>query len=62
MVNAVRPRFTLTIEASPDVDAIKALRFVLKKLLRQYGFRCLAVREVDGENAPAVTGNHETEK
>ena len=42
-----RPRFILTLEPLPNVDAIRALRFVLKRLLRGYGFRCVDIREVE---------------
>jgi hypothetical protein len=40
-----RPTFLLTIRPEPGIDAIKALRFGLKALLRRYGLRCLAVVE-----------------
>jgi hypothetical protein len=39
------PRFVLTLVALPGVDAIKALRWVLKQLLRQHGFRCISLHE-----------------
>jgi hypothetical protein len=39
------PRFVLTLQALPGVDAIEALRWVLKRLLRQHGFRCLSLHE-----------------
>jgi hypothetical protein len=45
-----RPIFTLRIEGKPGAAGIHALRFLLKRLLRQYGFRCLDIRE---ESAPA---------
>lgn len=43
-MNNDRQIFVLRIRALPGVDAIRALRFVLKSLLRRYGFRCLDVR------------------
>jgi hypothetical protein len=41
---ARRPTFTLTIEGQPD-RAIRDLRRLLKRLLRDHGFRALDVRE-----------------
>lgn len=37
--------FTLTVRARPGVAPIPALRALLKRLLRQHGFRCLDLRE-----------------
>jgi hypothetical protein len=45
-----RTIFTLRIAGKPGTAGIYALRFLLKRLLRQYGFRCLDIRE---EAAPA---------
>ena len=42
-----RPKFILTLEPLPNVNAIRALRFVLKRLLRGHGFRCVDIREVE---------------
>jgi hypothetical protein len=41
----VSPRFLLTLEPLRGVDAIKALRLVLKGLLRQHGMKCVGVVE-----------------
>jgi hypothetical protein len=42
-----RPTFILTLQPRHDgVDEIKALRFVLKRLLRQHGLRCVTLREL----------------
>jgi hypothetical protein len=42
-----KPTFILMLQPLNDgVDEIKALRFVLKRLLRQYGLRCVTLREV----------------
>jgi hypothetical protein len=51
-----RPKFVLTLEALPRVDAIKALRFVLKRLIRQYGLKCVDLYEVkaNSENEEKV--------
>jgi hypothetical protein len=38
-------QFVLTLRPLPNVDGIRALRFVLKRLLRQHGMRCVALRE-----------------
>jgi hypothetical protein len=37
--------FTVTLVAKPGVDAIKALRMLLKSALRTYGLRAIDVRE-----------------
>ena len=36
----------LTLRALPGVDETKALRPILKRLLRTYGMRCVALRPV----------------
>jgi hypothetical protein len=40
-----RPIFILRIEGRPGAAGIHGLRFLLKRLLRQYGFVCLDIRE-----------------
>jgi hypothetical protein len=35
----------MTLEPLPRVDPIRALRWVLKGLLRQHGMRCVNLRE-----------------
>jgi hypothetical protein len=35
----------LTLQPLPGVDAIKALRWVLKGLLRQHRLRCISLHE-----------------
>jgi hypothetical protein len=40
----LRPTFTLKIEAKPGAGT-NALKFLLKRLARQYGFKCLDARE-----------------
>ena len=40
-----RPIFVLRLEPRPGVSGIRALRWLLKALSRQHGFRCLDVRE-----------------
>ena len=45
---AERPVFKLLVRAEPRVDEIRALRHVLKRMLRDHGIRCLSVtREPD---------------
>jgi len=40
-----RPTFALRLRAEPGVDAVRALRAVLKRMLRTYGLRCLSAHE-----------------
>jgi hypothetical protein len=40
-------RFVLMLEPLPGVDAIRALRFILKHVVRQHGMRAISIREVD---------------
>jgi hypothetical protein len=40
-----RPTFTITLRPEPGVDAVPALRAVLKTLLRRYGMKCVSARE-----------------
>jgi len=42
-MNNKRIIYVLKLRALPGVDAIRALRPVLKKLLRQYGLKCVSV-------------------
>jgi hypothetical protein len=49
-----RTIFTLRIASKPGTAGIHALRFLLKRLLRQYGFRCLDIRE-EAPPAPDVS-------
>ena len=44
---AAGPRFVLHIEGPPGADNIKQLRWLLKGLLRQHGFRCLDLGETE---------------
>jgi len=46
-----RPTFTLRLEGKPGADNIKSLRWVLKRLLRRYGLKCLDAREVHDREA-----------
>jgi hypothetical protein len=40
----------MVLEALPIVDAVRALRWVLKGLLRQYGMKCVSLREETGKD------------
>jgi hypothetical protein len=42
-------RFVLTLQPKPGVDAIRALRWVLKGMLRQHGLKCVNLREEKSE-------------
>lgn len=42
---AARPTFVLRLEARPGVSGVRALRWLLKVLARQHGFRCVSVEE-----------------
>jgi hypothetical protein len=50
----------LQLEPLPHVDPIKALRFVLKRLIRQYGLRCTDIREI--KVIPPEGGTTETKE
>ena len=39
-------RSALVLEPPPGIDSIHALRFILKRLLRRCGMRCVALREI----------------
>jgi hypothetical protein len=45
----VKVRFVLTLQPLPGVDPIRALRWILKGLLRQHGMRCITLREEEIE-------------
>jgi len=40
-----RPTYALRLRAEPGINAIHALRAVLKTMLRRYGLRCLSAYE-----------------
>jgi hypothetical protein len=40
-----RPVFVLELRPEPGVDAVLALRALLKITLRRFGLRCIAARE-----------------
>jgi hypothetical protein len=42
----MKPVYLLKLEGEPGDDGIKALRFLLKVLLRRFGLRCVSIEEV----------------
>jgi hypothetical protein len=40
-----RPTYTLRVRPEPHVDPIKALRALLKAMLRTYGMKCISADE-----------------
>jgi hypothetical protein len=48
----MKPIYLLKLQAAPGSEGIRALRWLLKALLRRYGLRCISVEEVrQGEGA-----------
>jgi len=47
MVTTERPRYVLVLQPEPGVDAIRALRWILKRSLRQFGMKCVDIREAE---------------
>jgi hypothetical protein len=41
---ADRPVYKLLVRAEPGVDGVRALRWLLKGMLRRFGLRCLDIR------------------
>jgi hypothetical protein len=52
-----RHRYVLTLVPLPGVDAIRALRWILKAVLRQHGMRCVDIVEVVKNHAGPKPGN-----
>jgi hypothetical protein len=50
--------FVVTLRPLPNVDAVKALRWVLKSALRKHGLRCTDVRV---EHSPIKGGELNSE-
>jgi hypothetical protein len=38
-------RYVLTLQPLPGVDPIRSLRWILKRVLRQHGMRCVDIRK-----------------
>ena len=51
-----RPTFVLKLQSIRG-DSIKALRFVLKNLLRRHGFKCISAREETSADDELLVGN-----
>jgi hypothetical protein len=45
-------RFVITLVPRPGSDGIRALKGFLKLALRQYGFRCIDVKEMPPPEVP----------
>jgi hypothetical protein len=43
-----RPIYELHLRPEPGVNAIHALRAVLKVMLRQFGMKCISCKEIPG--------------
>jgi hypothetical protein len=44
-----RPKLVVVLQPLPRVDAVRALRAALKRLLRDHGLRCVEIREARDE-------------
>jgi hypothetical protein len=53
-----RPVYELHLRREPGVDAVRALRGVLKVALRQFGMKCVSCEKIpsSGNNPPDATG------
>jgi hypothetical protein len=40
-----RPTFLLRLRPEPGIDPVRALRHVLKRLLRSYGMKCVTCEQ-----------------
>jgi hypothetical protein len=49
---ATGPSYMLTLRPLPGVDAIRALRWILKSVLRQHGMRCTSIEEIKDHAGP----------
>src|SRR5262245_53302121 len=47
-----KPLFLITLEALPQIDAVKALRALLKRAWRSHGLRCVDLSTFNNENLP----------
>ena len=45
-----RPTFLLKLQPLPNVDGIRAMRWVLKALLRKHGLRCVSIEQTTAPN------------
>jgi len=50
-------RLTLRVEGKPGAVGIRSLRWLLKNLLRQHGFRCLDVSQQTADEPPTEGNN-----
>jgi hypothetical protein len=54
-MTAPRPIFRLRLRPEPHIEPIRALRAALKRLLRDFGLRCVSV-EQESPQKPASAG------
>jgi hypothetical protein len=54
-----RPIFVMRLTPKADIDPIKALRMILKNVLRQYGMRCLSIVPETGDNHDEKSENRQ---
>jgi hypothetical protein len=40
-----QPTFVLTLQPIPGTDGVRAMRWVLKTLLRKHGLRCVSIEQ-----------------
>jgi hypothetical protein len=48
-----RQRYVLVLEPLPGTDAIRSLRWILKRTIRQFGMKCTDIREAPLEDRAA---------
>lgn len=46
--------FMVTLRAAPQVDGIRAIRWLLKTALRRFGLRCVDVQEAPAPRQPCA--------
>jgi hypothetical protein len=58
MAKVDRPIYALHLRPEPGVDAVRALRAVLKVMLRQFGMKCVSCEQIpsSGNKQPDDTG------
>jgi hypothetical protein len=54
VVSKERPVFILEVRAEPGVDAIRALRWLLKSMRRRFGLRCVSARQENSASADSA--------
>jgi len=57
MVTTDRRRYVLVLQPEPGVDPIRALRWILKRSLRQFGMKCVDIREAERASGDVHEGS-----